>query len=125
MNGDTHTLTARVLRPEGLAPTERERWQEICARNATLQSPFLSWSYAHAVGSVHKGARLCVVRHNEHVVAFFPFQYPSWHHRMRGQAEPIGGAMTDAVGLICDEAFRIAPAELLRLAGIRCFAFTH
>lgn len=122
---DERALSARVIAPADLSESERERWTSICDEWAPLQSPFMSWQYAHAVGITIATARVCIISQSRRPVAFLPFQFESGVGRWLKAAEPAGGRMTDYFGLIAPPSFRISPRRLLRLAGIDSFLFHH
>jgi CelD/BcsL family acetyltransferase involved in cellulose biosynthesis len=59
------------------------------------------------------------------VCGFLPFQFSSRFSAWTKTAEPIGGEMTDYVGLIAKPEIRISPVRLLRLAAVNYFGFSH
>lgn len=115
----------RVCHPQDLKPAEVSAWESLCLEHASLRFAFLSPHYARAVGAVRNDARVLVLSEAGSPVAFFPFQFASKSAQLLAFAEPIGGDMTDYVGLIAAPGFRIEPLELLRHAGLQGFSFTH
>ena len=118
-------LRAEILRGAELGESELDLWRAWRAADPTLRSPFLSPDYTLAVTSVHPGARVAALARGGRILAFLPFQHPNAPSRLLGHAEPIGGAMTDAVGAIAAPEFSVDGPELLRAAGLSSFLFTH
>jgi CelD/BcsL family acetyltransferase involved in cellulose biosynthesis len=114
-----------ILRGAELGAGELSLWRTWRAPDPALHSPFLSPGYTLAVASVHPGARIAVLARGGRILAFLPYQHPSAPSRLLGHAEPIGGAMTDAVGAIAAPEFEADGAELLRATGLNAFLFTH
>lgn len=56
---------------------------------------------------------------------FLPFQYRHWLARLAKTAEPAGAEMTDYFGLIAAPDLRLTPGQILRLAQINHFGFSH
>jgi CelD/BcsL family acetyltransferase involved in cellulose biosynthesis len=69
--------------------------------------------------------RVCVIYRGGAVCGFLPYQFSSRLSAWTKTAEPIGGEMTDYVGLIANPELRITPDRLLRLARINYFGFSH
>lgn len=118
-------LTAELLRGDELGPTELELWRHWQNADPAIRSPFLAPDYARAVSQVHPGARIAVLARGGRIEAFLPFQYPTRLGRALAHGEPIGGPMTDAVGVIAAPDFAASPTELLHASGLRSFLFTH
>jgi CelD/BcsL family acetyltransferase involved in cellulose biosynthesis len=119
------TLSADIVRPSALGPQERALWQDIQAQSAALQRAFLTPTFAEACERANGRAYVAILHEGGAVQGFFPFQFRSmWHQRLR-LAERIGGEMSDAAGLVAVPGFRVAPASLLRLAGLSALTMTH
>jgi CelD/BcsL family acetyltransferase involved in cellulose biosynthesis len=118
-------LNSRVLRPDKLREEEIAAWEDLCDAHPHLHNPFFSPHYVLAVASVRPGVRVCILRRDQRIVGFFPFQYRSAASQLLGSAERVGGEMTDYFGVIAEPDIRLAPADLLRLAGLRYMYFTH
>lgn len=124
--GDGHGRTeAHIVQPDEITEDEQLLWEQFRKDDATLQSPFLSFGYVAAVAQVREGVRVCVIEEDGRLAAFFPFQLAGPLRTLLGHGEPVGGAMTDAFGLIAADRFRTEPLALLRLAGLSCLSFTH
>ncbi|MEM7516085.1 MAG: hypothetical protein AAF368_04060, partial [Planctomycetota bacterium] len=111
------SLEGRVCHPRDLELAEIEAWESLCLEHGELRFAFLSPHYARAVGAVRSDARVLVLRDAGNPVGFFPFQFASKSAQMLAFAEPVGGDMTDYVGLVAAPGFRVEPLELLRHAG--------
>ncbi|HXV24505.1 MAG TPA: GNAT family N-acetyltransferase [Alphaproteobacteria bacterium] len=118
-------LTAEVSAPTSLGKGEFALWRDWRAADPSLRSPFLAPDYIRAVGQVHAGARIAVILRNGRIQAFLPFQYPTALSQGLRHGEPIGGAMTDAVGAIAAPEFRVDSQGLLGAIGLDSFLFTH
>lgn len=118
-------LHARVIDPCDIDSALATAWDTLLARHAALQSPFLSVHYARAVRAAGQRVRVCVIYRDDTAMGFFPFQFDSLSARVTGSAGPVGGVMTDYVGLIADPELRITPAQLLKFARLNTFTFSH
>lgn len=119
------SLNARVLSPRDLDPQLVAAWDQLLAGDRTLHSPFLSAHYARAVQASGVRVRVCVVYRDGAPCAFFPFQFGSLYEMLAGSAGPVGGVMTDYVGLVARQGLQIPPTQLLKLARLNTFTFSH
>lgn len=118
-------LRADVVRPSTLGTGERAQWQQMQAQTPSLQRAFLTPTFAEACERANGRAYVAVLHQAGAIRGFFPFQFRSvWHQRLR-LAERIGGALSDAAGLIAAPDLRISAALLLRLAGLSSLTMTH
>jgi CelD/BcsL family acetyltransferase involved in cellulose biosynthesis len=108
-----------------LTPDEIAAWEAFSRADAHHASPFLSPHFARAIGEAGADARVCVVRDDGRIAAFFPYLYAGAWSRRCGLAERIGGEMGDSFGLIAAPGFRTTPRELLKLAKINYLNFSH
>lgn len=118
-------LRSEITTPLDLPPALLARWQQLCADSPALHSPFLGPAYARAAQQAGMAVRVCVLYRDSQPCGFFAFQYASLWQRWLRAAEPVGGSMTDYVGLVAEPGLRVSPPELLRLAGLNSFDFTH
>lgn len=118
-------LSAQVSRPLALAPALLARWDALNAAVPALYSPFLSAGYARAAQAAGMDVRVAVLQRDGQPCGFFPFQFPGPLAAWLRSAEPVGGGMTDYVGLVAEAGLRVEPARLLRLAGLNNFDFSH
>ncbi|WP_281911781.1 GNAT family N-acetyltransferase [Massilia varians] len=116
---------AILKKADSLSPEELQTWQELSTTQPHLASPFMSAHYARAVAEAGLDARVCIVRDEDQISAFFPHSYASGLASMFGVAERIGGEMTDTFGVVAHSGFRTSPEELLRLAKINYLNFSH
>jgi len=116
---------ARVCAPDALTPAELASWARLNAGIAHLSSPFLSAHYARAAAAAGMPVRVCVISQADRAVGFLPFQAAGRIEGLLGSAEPAGAEMTDYFGLVAEPECRIAPADLLRLAGLNHLNFSH
>ena len=125
MPGHTAELSSRVVVPADLSVGERTLWRRLQQTEPALRSAFFSLAYVEAVAAVQRGVRVCVLQRGGEPVGFFPFQFTTPLDRWLRSAERVGGEMTDYCGLIAAAGLRISPRELLRLAHINYFLFSH
>ena len=121
----THSqLTSRVIEPEELTPKEIRQWNKLL-RESPVPTAFLSPSYAQCANKCFGNTRVCVISRDDVLVAFFPFCFETRTRRFLGSASPVGGRLTDYVGIISSQDLHITPAKLLELSAINAFSFTH
>jgi CelD/BcsL family acetyltransferase involved in cellulose biosynthesis len=116
---------SRVFDPRDLDPAHVAAWDGLLARHPALQSPFLSVHYARAVQAAGKRVRVCVIYRDGLPAGFFPFQFDNLGTQLMGAAEHVGGIMTDYAGLVAEPGLRVTPAQLLKLARLSTFTFSH
>jgi CelD/BcsL family acetyltransferase involved in cellulose biosynthesis len=102
-----------------------ETWRRIQRSHTHLHSAFFSYEYAYAVATVRPDVYVCLIEKNGEVAGLLPFQFETPIHRRLGAAERVGGELTDYFGLIAEPSLQIKPEQLLRLAGLNHFYFTH
>lgn len=118
-------LAARIFPALSLPSGAIQIWKQLQSSHGHLQSPFYSYEYASMMASVHPHVFVCVIEREGEIAGFLPFQYATALQRCLAAAERVGGEMTDYFGLIAGPAMHSAPTDLLRLAGIKHFYFTH
>jgi CelD/BcsL family acetyltransferase involved in cellulose biosynthesis len=118
-------LSARVLDPRDIDPQLAAVWDDLLAGHASLQSPFLSRHYVRAVQASGCRVRVCVIYRDDVPCGFFPFQFNSVMAALTRAADPVGGVMTDYVGLVAGPDLRLSPRQLLKLARLNTFTFSH
>lgn len=116
---------AVVKRADSLSPEELQAWERFSTTQPQLASPFMSAHYARAVAESGADARVCIIRDDNEISAFFPYLYTGRLAGAFGVAERIGGELTDTFGVVADSEFRTTPQELLRLAKINYLNFSH
>jgi CelD/BcsL family acetyltransferase involved in cellulose biosynthesis len=108
-----------------LSPDEIAAWETFCRSSPINASPFMSPHFSRAFAEAGAEVRVCVVRDDERIAAFFPYLYMGRWSRLCGVAERVGGEMSDSFGVIAAPHFRITPRELLKLARINYLNFSH
>lgn len=119
------TLSGRTCAPDALSAAELAAWAALNASVPALHSPFLSAAYAQAVQRAGMPVRVCVISRGGRPVGFLPYQMSGTLATLLGSAEPAGAEMTDYFGLVAEPDLRLAPQQLLRLAGLSYLNFTH
>jgi CelD/BcsL family acetyltransferase involved in cellulose biosynthesis len=118
-------LTARVVDPRALDPQLLALWDSLNAGTPGLNSPFLSAHYARAVQAAGMRVRVCVLYRDGQPCGFLPYQFGSLAAALTRTAMPVGGVMTDYVGLVAAPDLHLSPAQLLALARLNSFGFSH
>jgi CelD/BcsL family acetyltransferase involved in cellulose biosynthesis len=106
-----------VVRPGDLGPAEAVLWRKFQHASPVTLSPFLSLTFAQAVGRSRPNARVAVIEVDGQIEAFFPFDLNA-----RKMAQPIGHPMNDLQGFIWSGAPLDARA-VVRQAGLRGWRF--
>ena len=93
-------FNSRIVAPHALETKLLALWERLNAEVPGLVSPFLSAHYARAVEAAGGRVSVCVIYKDGEPYAFFPYQFSGWLAGLLGNAGPVGGHMTDYVGLI-------------------------
>jgi CelD/BcsL family acetyltransferase involved in cellulose biosynthesis len=120
-----NVFSSRITAPSHLKEQEQSRWESLCETVGELASPFLTVHYSRAVEATGITVRVCVLYRNGQPCGFFPFQFDNALAAFTRSAGPVGGIMTDYVGLIAEPGVRLTPAQLLKLTGLNGFSFSH
>lgn len=118
-------LRATVADPAALSAAQVAAWDEFNRSVPALASPFLSHTYALAVRRSGVAVKVCIIEDGAGIAGFFPFQFAHAGAALLGDATPLGAHMSDYVGLIARPDVRLTPAQLLRLARLNTFLFSH
>lgn len=108
-----------VVRPDELGPSEAELWATFQQRSPLTVNPFLSLTFARAVGRFRSNARVAVIEDGGKVEAFLPFERTAL-----AMGVPIGHPMNDLHGFIGSGA-PIDAKLVVRRAGLRGWRFAH
>jgi CelD/BcsL family acetyltransferase involved in cellulose biosynthesis len=111
-------MRVTVVRPGDLGPSEAALWAEYQQASQETRNPFLSLTFAQAVGRARANARVAVVEDGGMIAAFLPFELARW-----GMAVPIGFPMNELQGFIGPAAFDAR--AVVRAAGLRSWRFMH
>ena len=114
---------AHVVDVRTLTDDQRRIWRDLTLQSPDA-SPFLGPAFAEAA-AMSLAVFAAFVFEDNRVVAVFPFQFPDAFHRLLGAAERVGGELSDRAGIVAVPDFRITAPELLTLARLRSFLFTH
>jgi CelD/BcsL family acetyltransferase involved in cellulose biosynthesis len=113
------TLRATLVQPEDISPEHRERWSSFAAQ-PSFGSPFLSWSFAQAVGRLRDDARVAVFHEGRRTCGYLAFQVDG-----DGAGHPIGDTICDAQAVMAPSGWRFDPRGLIEAAGMSAWAFDH
>jgi len=99
-----------------------DRWREILVNNDAFRSPYFQPEFVLALDEVNVPRRpeVVVIRQNDRVVGFFPFQ----RSRLDG-GKPVAGALSDYHGVISEPGSQWCPSALLEAAGLGSWSFNH
>jgi CelD/BcsL family acetyltransferase involved in cellulose biosynthesis len=89
-------MRVTVVQAGDLGAAEAELWWKFQHSTSEALNPFLSLTYAQAVGRSRGNARVAVVEDRGEIVAFFPFELHA-----RQVAMPIGYPLNNLQGFIC------------------------
>jgi CelD/BcsL family acetyltransferase involved in cellulose biosynthesis len=112
-------MQVTVVRPGDLGPSEADLWAKFQQSSPVMSSPFLSLTFAQAVGRFRPAARVAVIEDDGKIEAFLPFELAS-----RKVAVPIGDPMNELQGFIGSGA-PIDARAVVRKAGLRGWRFLH
>jgi len=112
-------MRVTVVRPNELGPDEAALWSTFQASTTATRNPFLSLTFARAVGRARSSARVAVIEQDGVIGGFLPFDLTR-----PGIAIPIGWPMNDLQGLVTSSG---APElrTVVKLAGLRVWRFDH
>jgi CelD/BcsL family acetyltransferase involved in cellulose biosynthesis len=117
--------TARRVRWNELSAADEAGWRALSVACFPLGNAFLTPTFATAAGRAYRRVKICFVEEKGELVAVLPFQFQSDFSALLGAAERVGEEMNDYFGLIGKGGTKYAPRDLLRLAGLNHFYFTH
>ncbi len=118
-------LSSRLVRAAAIQGSELEAWEQLCLTEAGARRAFLSPYYTRAVDRARGGVYVCVLEREKQPVGFFPFQFAGALQTCLYAAEPVGGDMSDAFGLVARADVRISADELLEAAGLAACEVHH
>jgi len=118
-------LSADVVAPSELGPTEIGRWHALMDGNPALRSAFLSPEFAAACEQVYGRVRVAILHRGGDVVAFFPFQFADLPAQTLKLAQRIGEEMSDAAGIVAPAGFVVSSPALMRLCRLSAMFISH
>jgi CelD/BcsL family acetyltransferase involved in cellulose biosynthesis len=107
-----------VVRPGDLGLAEADRWAKFQRRSPVTLNPFMSHTFAQAVGRARPNARVAVVEDGGQIEAFLPYEVGPGRIGI-----PIGYPMNDLQGFISSAA-PLDARQVIRRAGLRGWRFT-
>lgn len=112
-------MRVTVVRPDDLGSAESALWWSFQQSTPGGLSPFLSLTYARAVGRSRDSARVAVIEDGGQITAFLPYEQIA--HRM---GMPIGFPMNNLQGFIgADLPPGKTAREVIKRAGLRGWRF--
>jgi CelD/BcsL family acetyltransferase involved in cellulose biosynthesis len=111
-------MRVTVVRPGELGTHEATLWQNFKRSTAAGLNPFMSLTFAQAVGRFRSNARVAVVEDDSQIVAFLPFELGAYSVGM-----PIGYPMNNLQGLVTAD-LPIDVRWVVKHAGLRGWRFT-
>ncbi|MBL8700021.1 MAG: GNAT family N-acetyltransferase, partial [Alphaproteobacteria bacterium] len=124
MTSRSMTLAGDVVDPGRMDAATESGWRDLLLAQPNPVA-FLGPTFSRAVARTKGLARVCILRSSGRAVGYFAFQYPTSMKRGLAAAERIGGEMADYAGLVAEPGLAVTPADLLRLAGLQVFTFSH
>ena len=112
-------MQVEVVRPDDLGPSEAALWTKFQETSASTLSPFLSLTFAQAVGRSRPTARVAVIQEDGSIEGFLPFEVGQ--HRI---ARPMGWPMNDVQGFI-GSGNPIDAGAAVRKSGLRAWTFDN
>lgn len=85
----------------------------------------MTFQFSRTVEATGLDVRVAVLSVGAETVGFFPYQYSSLVSRLIGRAERVGGEMSDYCGVIAKAGTRLDEVEILKLAHLQFFDFSH
>lgn len=111
----------RVVEWNALTIVEIERWLELRASNAALDSPYFHPGFAAAVAATRPGVRVVIGQDESGVISsFLPVQFDG-----RRTLRPAGFPAADFQGPICEPGGRFDVAAAVRACGASSYQFDH
>jgi CelD/BcsL family acetyltransferase involved in cellulose biosynthesis len=110
-------MRVTVVRPGDLGPGEASLWAMFQRSSPATLNPFLSLTFARAVGRCRPGARVAVVETGRQIEAFLPFEMAGGRMGM-----PIGYPMNDLQGFV-GRGTPTDARDVIRQAGLRGWRF--
>jgi CelD/BcsL family acetyltransferase involved in cellulose biosynthesis len=112
-------VQVNVVRPGELGPSEAALWLRFQQRLSVTLNPFLSLTFARAIGRARPNARVAVIEDDGRIEAFLAYELAT-----RTIARPIGWPMNDLQGFVSSGA-PLDARSIVRMAGLRGWRFDH
>jgi CelD/BcsL family acetyltransferase involved in cellulose biosynthesis len=108
------------VRADALTSEELECWSLLQRTNPNLASPFFCPEYTQAVAAAQAGVSVGILRENDRIVGFFPFQRAGWPI-----AHAIGVPLTDYHGFITEPDLCYDVRAVMRGCGLAIWDFDY
>jgi len=115
---------SKIQRPSDFSAIEKSAWHDIWNATGT-QCPFLTFQFSYSAEKSGCDVFVAIIYADSRIIAFFPYQFSSPINRLIGRAERVGGEMNDYCGLIAVNGVTFNQEELMGLAKIQTFQFSH
>ena len=113
-------MRVTVVKPDDLGPNEANSWAKLQRTSPVTLNPFLSLTYAQAVGRSQTGARVAVIEDGSNIEAFIAYELTR-----NKVATLIGGQTTGIDGLVSSPAASVDIRTLIRMAALRGWRFSR
>lgn len=118
-------LTVKKTSIEKIEKYEADAWQVFQGQEDYL-NPFFSLSFARAVAESGKHVQVLVIKDCSEIVGFFPYHKKgNGIFSFLGEAERLGGDMSDYFGFVLKPGLIISPNEILSAVGLTRISFSH
>jgi CelD/BcsL family acetyltransferase involved in cellulose biosynthesis len=115
---DRGLLCVDVIPASELSGDLATHWEALRSRCKDFVTPFFSSRFTKVVGALRPDAKIAVLRRNQKIVGFLPFEYSG-----RNTIAPIGKAFNDVHGLLCDSRDPIDYCDVLQLLKVKSYRF--
>jgi len=105
---------------DGIAPEILKFWEQTCANNPGLSSPFFSPEFILSVASARTDVELAVMENARGIVAILPFERLPWNI-----AGPVGSFLSDYQGVIAPQDFIFDLRTMLRACRLAALQFNY
>jgi CelD/BcsL family acetyltransferase involved in cellulose biosynthesis len=112
--------TFQCLPAKALTQDHIQTWRTLQQANPTLSSPYFCPEFTLLSASVRDDIFVTVIKENEDIVGFFPWQRQSQHH-----ARPVAGTLSDYHGLISAPDLPVDVPTLLQACSLSSWEFDH
>jgi len=108
------------VRADALAPEELKGWSRLQQISPDLASPFFCPEYTQVVAAVQAGVYVGILRENDRVVGFFPFQRTGLPI-----ARAVGVPLTDYQGIVAEPDLCYNAQDVLHGCGLAIWDFDY
>lgn len=109
-----------ICHPKELDEQHLSRWRTWQEDNAGWTSPFVSPSFARAVGACRDDTRVAIAEDGSSPAAYFAFQIGKL-----GIGQALGFGVSDHQAVIHNQEFTYRPVDLIRKCGLSAWEFDH